>query len=156
MKLWPRGYTAFFLSSAQLTMNLSPLINVEMPTNVGFSTIMGRKNSFLNLFEPEKCWLSWHYYTYEHLKFHAHLSWACKKIYYLGSRIALQGKKVKDLTRVIICLNRKVGNSQNKRYWLDVEEWPRHLLQIVHVFIYFIVFISFAPTFCSDFMTYYV
>ena len=29
--------------------------------------------------------ISWYFYTYEHLKFHAQLSWAWKKFYYLGA-----------------------------------------------------------------------
>ena len=44
--------------STQLSMKLSQLINVEMPTIVGISTFMSRKNSILILSEPEKCIIS--------------------------------------------------------------------------------------------------
>ena len=43
-----------------------------MPTILIF---VGRKNSILGLSDPEKSWISWYFYTYEHLKFHAQLSW---------------------------------------------------------------------------------
>ena len=55
-----------------------------MPTIVGILTFMSRKNSILHLSEPDKSWISWYFYTYEHLKFHAQLSWAQKKFYNLG------------------------------------------------------------------------
>ena len=60
------------------------LINVEMPTIVAILTFMSRKNSILGLSEPEKSWISLYFYTYEHLKFHAQLSWAWNKFYNLG------------------------------------------------------------------------
>ena len=44
---------------------------------------MSGKNSILGLPEPKKSRISWYFYTYEHLKFHAQLSWAWKKIYNL-------------------------------------------------------------------------
>ena len=65
-------------------MKLFLLINVKMPTIVGILTFMSRKNSLLHLSEPEKSWISWYFYTYEHLKFHAQLSWVWKKFYNLG------------------------------------------------------------------------
>ena len=43
------------LFPAQLSMNFFLLINVEMPTVVGISNFMSRKNSILGLSEPEKC-----------------------------------------------------------------------------------------------------
>ena len=64
-------------------MNFFLLINVKMPTIVGILTFMSRKNSLLHLSEPDKSWISWYFYTYEHLKFHAQLSWAQKKFYNL-------------------------------------------------------------------------
>ena len=63
------------------------LINVKMPTIVGILTFMSRENSILHLSEPDKSWISWYFYTYEHLKFHAQLSWAQKKFYNLGPRL---------------------------------------------------------------------
>ena len=42
-----------FSCSSQLSMKLFLLINVEMPTIVGISTFMARKNSVLVLSEPE-------------------------------------------------------------------------------------------------------
>ena len=33
------------------------------------------ENSILGLSEHKKSWISWYFYTYEHLKFHAQLSW---------------------------------------------------------------------------------
>ena len=64
--------------STQLTMKFFLLINVKMPTINGILTFMSKKNSILGLSEPKKSWLSWYFYTYEHLKFHAQLSWAWK------------------------------------------------------------------------------
>ena len=62
------------------------LINVEMPTTtVGISAFMSRKNSILGLFEPQKCLVSWYFYTYKYFIFHAKLSWAWEMFYYLGS-----------------------------------------------------------------------
>ena len=55
------------------------LINVKMPTItiVGILTFMSRKNSILGLSEPENPeFLDIFIRTYEHLKFHAQLSWA--------------------------------------------------------------------------------
>ena len=46
---------------------------------------MSGKNSILGLAEPKKSRISWYFYTYEHLKFHAQLSWAQKKFYNLGA-----------------------------------------------------------------------
>ena len=51
---------------------------------------MSRKNSILGLSEPKKSQISWYFYTYKHLKFHAQLSWAWNKFYNLGARFALQ------------------------------------------------------------------
>ena len=45
---------------------------------------MSRKNSILGLFEPKKAEFLDIFYTYEHLKFHAQLSWAWNKFYNLG------------------------------------------------------------------------
>ena len=41
--------------ATQLSMKFILLINVEMPTSVGISTFMVRKNSIIGLSEPEKC-----------------------------------------------------------------------------------------------------
>ena len=43
-----------FSCSTQLSMKIFLLINVEMPTIVGISIFMDRKNSILGLSEPEK------------------------------------------------------------------------------------------------------
>ena len=45
---------------------------------------MSGRNSILGLSEPNKSRTAWYFYTYEHLKFHAQLSWAWKKFYNLG------------------------------------------------------------------------
>ena len=60
-----------FSCSTQLSMKFFLLIHVKMPTIVGILTCMSRKNSILGLSEPKKCWISWYFYTYENLKFHA-------------------------------------------------------------------------------------
>ena len=65
-----------FSCSTQLSMKFFLLINVKMPTIVGILALRSRKNSIWGLSEPDKCWISWYFYAYEHLKFHAHLSWA--------------------------------------------------------------------------------
>ena len=41
--------------STQLSMKFFLLINVEMPTVVGISTFISRKNSFQSIPEPKKC-----------------------------------------------------------------------------------------------------
>ena len=43
-----------FSCSAQLSMKFFLLINVKMPTIVGILTFMSRKNTILDLSEPEK------------------------------------------------------------------------------------------------------
>ena len=48
------------------------LINVKMPTIVGILTFRNREKSILGLSEPKKGRISLYFYTYEHLKFHAH------------------------------------------------------------------------------------
>ena len=48
-----------FSCSTQLSMKFILLINVEMPTVVGISTFMSRKNSILYLSEPEKMHNYW-------------------------------------------------------------------------------------------------
>ena len=78
----PRGYKTFFMLNSNMKFFL--LINVKMPTIVGILTFINRKNSILSLFESEKSWISWYFYTYEHLKFHAQLSWAWKKFITAG------------------------------------------------------------------------
>ena len=67
------------------------LINVKMLT-IGILTFMSGENSILGLSEPKKGRISWYFYTYEHLQFHAQLSWAWKKFYNLGAR-ALQNRE---------------------------------------------------------------
>ena len=75
-----------FSCSTKLSMKYFLPINIKMPTIVGNLTFMSRKNSILGLPEPEKCRISWYFHTYEHSKFYAQLSWACKKFYNLGTR----------------------------------------------------------------------
>ena len=74
-----------FSCSTQLSMEFFLLINVKMPTIVGILTFMSGKNSILGLSELKTSRISWYFYTYEHLKFHAQLSWARKKFYNLGA-----------------------------------------------------------------------
>ena len=75
-----------FPSSTRLSIKFFPLINVKMPTIVGILTFMNMKNNIISLAELKKCWIFCDFYTYEHLKFHAQLSWAWKKFYNLGAR----------------------------------------------------------------------
>ena len=49
---------AFILGSDKTRMLFFPLINVKMPTIVGILSFMGRKNTILGLFKPEKCCIS--------------------------------------------------------------------------------------------------
>ena len=74
-----------FSCSTQLSVKIFLLINVKMPTIVGILTFMSGKNSILGLSDPKKSRISWYLYTYEHLKFHAQLSWAWNKFYILGA-----------------------------------------------------------------------
>ena len=121
-----------FPCSSQLSMKFFLLINVKMPTIVGILTFMSRKNSILNLPEPEKGWISWYFHTYEHLKFHAQLSWAWKKFYNLearpGSHVrfpTLQGPVFKNLTASLfnILLNFQRLISQICQYFLLEKMW---------------------------------
>ena len=63
-----------FSCSTELSTKFFLVANVEMPTIVGISTFMSRKNSVLGLSEPEKCLISGCFYTSEHLSFHARLN----------------------------------------------------------------------------------
>ena len=72
-----------FSCSSQWSMKFSLLINVKMPT---IFNIYERENSILGFPDPKKSQISWHFYTYEHLKFNAQMSWAWKKFYNLGAR----------------------------------------------------------------------
>ena len=63
-----------FPCSSQLSMKFFLLINVKIPTAVGILTFMNGKYSILCLSEPNKSRISWYFYTYELLKFHAQLS----------------------------------------------------------------------------------
>ena len=74
-----------FTCSTQLSMKFFPLLNVKMPTIVGILTCISWKNNILGLTAPEKSRISWYFYTYEYLEFHAQLSWAWKKFYNLGA-----------------------------------------------------------------------
>ena len=67
-----------FSCSTQVSMIFFRSIFFKMPTVLGILTFMSRKNSIL-------CYISWYFYTYEQLKFHAQLSWAWKKLYNLGA-----------------------------------------------------------------------
>ena len=55
-----------------------------MPTIVGILTFISGKNSILGLSEQKKSRISRYFYTYEHLKFRAQMSWAWKKFYNIG------------------------------------------------------------------------
>ena len=52
-------------SSAQLSMKFFLLINVKMPTIVGILTFTGRKKNFFGLYDPEKCWFSRNFFTFQ-------------------------------------------------------------------------------------------
>ena len=54
-----------------------------MPTIVGILAFMNRKNSILGLSEPKHAEFRDIFLPYEHLQFHAQLSWAWKKFYNL-------------------------------------------------------------------------
>ena len=55
-----------------------------MPTIIGISTFMSRKNSILGLSEPKKVEFLDNFYTYEHFNFHAQLFEHGKKFITLG------------------------------------------------------------------------
>ena len=74
---------------------------------------MSGKNSILGLYEP-KGRISWYFYTFEHLKFHAELSRAWKKFYNLRAWLEKPD-----------CLNLTL-------YYMTNNTWLLHL-QIVHV-----------------------
>ena len=112
-----------FLCSTQLSMKFFLLINVKMPTIVGILTFMHRKNSILGLSEPEKCWISWYFHTYEQLKFYAQLSWAWKKFYNLGPRFSKDHSIGLSEIKKQKTKNKK---KQNKKKKQTVEEMGRH------------------------------
>ena len=74
-----------FSCSTQQSMKFVLLINVKMPTIVGILHLWAGKNSILGLPEPKKPNFLILFYTYEHLKFHAQLSWAWNKFGNLGA-----------------------------------------------------------------------
>ena len=55
--------------------------------SVGILIFINVKNSILGLSEPQKIWISWYFYFYEHITYHAQLSWAWKFFYNLGPRL---------------------------------------------------------------------
>ena len=63
-----------FSCSTQLSMRFFLLVNVKMPTVVGFLTCMSRKSSILDLLRLKNAEFLDIFYTYEHLKFHAQQS----------------------------------------------------------------------------------
>ena len=73
-----------FPFSTQLSMKFFPAYSVKMPT-IWYFNNYERRNSILGLSELKESRISWYFYTYEYLKFHAHLSWAWKKFYNLGA-----------------------------------------------------------------------
>ena len=66
-----------------------------MPIIVGILIFMSGKNNILSLPEPEISPISRYFYTSEHLKFHAQLSWARKKFYNLGTSFLAEYDRIK-------------------------------------------------------------
>ena len=64
----PRPEVIRKLCSIRLSMKFFLHINVKMPIIIGISTFICRKNSIIGLYEAEKSWSSWTFYTYEHFK----------------------------------------------------------------------------------------
>ena len=116
-----------FSCSPQLSMKFFLLINVKMPTIVGILTFMSGKNSSLGLSEPERSQISWYFYTYEHLKFHAQLSWVGKKFYDLGASLGIC--LVSSVFSV--CWKGSLGQRASASLWLRVSAsvWQQQTLK---------------------------
>ena len=67
-----------------MSMKFFLLIDVKTSTIVGILTFISGENSILGLSELNISQISWYFYTYKHLKFHAQMSLAQKKFYNLG------------------------------------------------------------------------
>ena len=102
-EIWPQGYKTFFvLNSTEHEIFL--FINVKMPTIVGILTFMSGKNSIPDISETKKSHMSWYFYTYVHLKFHAQLSWVWKKFYNLGASLKNTGAVVQSIVSLMSSL----------------------------------------------------
>ena len=95
------------------------LINVKMPTIVGILTFTSRKNSILSLSEQKMSQISWFFYIYEHLKFHAQLSWAWKKFYNLGARL-IQSNYHNSSNKRKIKHRSNYQTQRNNSYWTEI------------------------------------
>ena len=107
----PREVIKLFSCLTQLSMKFFLLVNVKMPTIVGILTFMSWTNNIMSLPEPKKSQISWWFYTYEHLKFHAQLSWAWKSFITPGpmrwrsARLDLRYiKHAKDRTKLYVAV----------------------------------------------------
>ena len=70
--------------STQPSMKFILLIKVKMPTIVGILTFISMINTSKR-FKARNFFICRYLSFYEHLKFHAQLSWAWKKFYHLGA-----------------------------------------------------------------------
>ena len=61
-----------------------------MPTVVGIFNIYYPENSILGLSEPRDSQISRYFFTYEHLKFNAQLSWAWKSFITSGPKLQIR------------------------------------------------------------------
>ena len=111
------------LCLTQLSIKFFLLINIKMPTIVGISTFMSRKIALKAYLSPKTIWISWYFYTYQHLKFHAQLSWASKCFNNLGTWLHICFPVWQALLNGIkerICSYEKVCRGQI----LSIKIWP--------------------------------
>ena len=78
-----------FPCSTQLSTKFILLTNVKMPTLVGILTFIRKINTTSERLRGRNFFICRYLSFYEHLKFHAQLSWAWKKLFYLGAWSAI-------------------------------------------------------------------
>ena len=107
---------------------------------------MSRKNSVLGWSKPKKCRrISWYFYAYEHLKFHAQLSWAWNILWSRGlllwRPICLPGPGCSKLTTSLVnaSLNFQTVQTEICQYFLLNKAWEAfavllHCKSFSHIF----------------------
>ena len=92
-----------------------------MPIIVGILTFMSRKNSILGFLSPKNAKFP-DIFIYEHLKFHAQLSWAWKKFFNLGPS---------SMTPLhhLLCGHSKSRSVQWQWMPLFLPKWSRHAVK---------------------------
>ena len=86
---------------------------------VGILTFISRKNNILGLSEPEKCWISLYFHTYEHLKFHAQLN--PEGIVWYGCAIFAQLSASELRFFTVVCMPQTLFMMPAKQKWTRIK-----------------------------------